>query len=923
MKLRQQKNVSFGLLIAFFLQSCLIEAPIAPYPQHEVGLVPVQRNAAIRHESPLLSPTEVLQIQSGPGELCSSDGSDPSEAHPDVADTRDNTEPSVAVQEELQRIHTAFAIHASTDARDNLARALRQLALLHQASGTDWQDLRRCADAATCYQHVLSVCGGKEPSSMCQYIMHSAYAALLKIRKGPAPISMDVAQLREEIAIDRQELQWLRDDAQIRAAELEAFLDQPGGARPEDEVAYIQGSSMLCHDITAKVRAFLARLYRESEEELGPAPCQYAVMGLGSMALEQMTPYSDLAFALLMEACDDPETARTYFKQLTHLVNLRVINLGETQIPNTTYGIHLAHLIKPGIQLDLGGKTPLGRPDRPYELIQTVAGMLCYLKNAGNQAALIDKNLPYILEATCYVHGDEVLYEGYVSQKAAWLADPAIYRSRARSRMLGGAVAWEYNHPGMVAPRPYPQPGHLEALRLAFGMEDEGKLYDVTQEIYRLPDGLLYSLALYHGIVPASGWDAIERLQSCDAISQAAAHHLGYAVSFATMLRLNTYLYHEQRQAGVTMLTDLRQKEAQAAVRKVLCLPREALQTGSSLFKYYYTVLPFHRHLALLFDQQAALGSSEAASLLREDPLYDDADQVNGNIHRRLLQWSEAKNYYAQALDKQRHADSTQWVIANTLHNLGVVCNALKEYPESANYYAEALEVKKQVYGAIHPSVASTLAGLGAVHQALREYVPSISCYLEVLAISKQIYGDIHPAVASSLAGLGTVYKASGAYPQSVGYYAGALALLCQVYGDIHPDVASVLDSLGIVYNCLADYPKSRDHYSKGLTIKRQVYGDVHPAVARSLHKLGLTYNTLREYWKSIHYYSEALAVKKQVYEDIHPSIAVTLHDLGMVYKDAEEYPQSIDYYSEALMIRRQVYGDSHPAVASTLVGLG
>ena len=60
-------------------------------------------------------------------------------------------------------------------------------------------------------------------------------------------------------------------------------------------------------------------------------------MGLGSMALAQMTPYSDLEFAILMEEAQDAAAAeeyKAYLRQLTHLVHFRVINLGETSDPD-------------------------------------------------------------------------------------------------------------------------------------------------------------------------------------------------------------------------------------------------------------------------------------------------------------------------------------------------------------------------------------------------------------------------------------------------------------------------------------------------------------------------------------------------------------------------------------------------------------
>ena len=59
---------------------------------------------------------------------------------------------------------------------------------------------------------------------------------------------------------------------------------------------------------------------------------------------------------------------------------------GETVVPFGKYKLSLDHLGKRGLNFDLGGKTPLGRKDKPhlknpYELIQPVSGMVHYLHN--------------------------------------------------------------------------------------------------------------------------------------------------------------------------------------------------------------------------------------------------------------------------------------------------------------------------------------------------------------------------------------------------------------------------------------------------------------------------------------------------------------------------------------------------------------
>ena len=108
---------------------------------------------------------------------------------------------------------------------------------------------------------------------------------------------------------------------------------------------------------------------------------------------------------------------RAYFRKLTYLVHFRVINLGETVLPFSEYKISLDHLGRKGLNFDLGGKTPLGRKDKDYELIQPVAGMLKYFKNEDDKMEHMDKLLPFVLESTCHVHGASTLHERYVAEQ--------------------------------------------------------------------------------------------------------------------------------------------------------------------------------------------------------------------------------------------------------------------------------------------------------------------------------------------------------------------------------------------------------------------------------------------------------------------------------------------------------------------------
>ena len=55
---------------------------------------------------------------------------------------------------------------------------------------------------------------------------------------------------------------------------------------------------------------------------LGPPPCKYAIMTLGEMAVDELTPYSDAKFAILLERNEKPNIV--YFDKFATYLKLKV-----------------------------------------------------------------------------------------------------------------------------------------------------------------------------------------------------------------------------------------------------------------------------------------------------------------------------------------------------------------------------------------------------------------------------------------------------------------------------------------------------------------------------------------------------------------------------------------------------------------------
>ena len=218
---------------------------------------------------------------------------------------------------------------------------------------------------------------------------------------------------RESAQIDKGELIDLRDLARKEIEQIGSLVD----------IEKIERTRALFETIAERMQGFLARIYQESEAILGTRPCSYSVMGLGSMALKTMTPYSDLEFAILTENDEyknNPST-KDYFINLTQLVHFRIINLGETVIEASKLGDTVTdHLVRKGVSFDLGGKTPLGRGDKYYNLIATVnqfieqyldeEGYKTYVKRVNPTLSeeelknRVDNKLPYQLESITKVY---------------------------------------------------------------------------------------------------------------------------------------------------------------------------------------------------------------------------------------------------------------------------------------------------------------------------------------------------------------------------------------------------------------------------------------------------------------------------------------------------------------------------------------
>ena len=177
---------------------------------------------------------------------------------------------------------------------------------------------------------------------------------------------------------------------------------------------------------------------------MGEPPCQFALLGMGSIARKEVTPYSDFENILVLEeGCQswkNYDSLLRYFRWFSVIFQIVLINLQETIVPcvnipllndqNSKYGDWFFDRITPrGISFDgmmpHACKFPLGRQQLTEnkrwktELIKPVSEMLEYLNEEENLKN--GYHLGDILTKTCHIYGDVSISEEFQCGVASML----------------------------------------------------------------------------------------------------------------------------------------------------------------------------------------------------------------------------------------------------------------------------------------------------------------------------------------------------------------------------------------------------------------------------------------------------------------------------------------------------------------------
>ncbi|MBS4169385.1 tetratricopeptide repeat protein [Neochlamydia sp. AcF95] len=653
-------------------------------------------------------------------------------------------------------------------------------------------------------------------------------------------------------------------------------------------------------EIACQIKIFFEQLAIQIFDNLGPAPCEYAMIGFGSLAREEMTPYSDLEFGILIE--QDTSVNREYFKCFTILLHLQVINLGETILPALNIpclkAINFFDGLTPrGFAFDGAGvegkgcKTPLGN-GKTFELIQTPEMMAQYIgkDEKGQWWHEKEPHLPMELLNFTHLLGNRELIKTYNENIQEILNTPYqesldLRQYLAKQHLVvADMIAF---HPGM---------GDLDR---------HGMLFKVKNDFYRFPHLALDRLALLKRIAATDTFTRINKLSELEIITKGATERLREWMSLGLFMRLKTYSHYQAQQEMMNPLLKPFGFEDQGLTKKQLALDHKALE---KIKKIYHISIPFYQAITLFLT-----GNED---ILKSSDLEDNSPKTQGDIALRLFQYKKAEKCYLFATKENPENSEVLSALGNIYHDQGNLGKAVQ-------YSTKALVIDFKLYGENHPRVAICYNNLGAIYKELGNLEKALEYSNKALAIDLKALGENNTIVATHYNNLGQIYKAQGNLEKALEYSNKALAITLNLFGENHSTVATYYNNLGQIYKIQGDLKKAAEYLNKALAIDLNLFGENHPIVAIRHNNLGLIYQDQGTLDKAVEYSTKALAIDLKLFGETHPNIARDYNNLGAIYKDKGNSGKALEHSSKALAINLKLYGENHSSVATHYNNLG
>ena len=687
-----------------------------------------------------------------------------------------------------------------------------------------------------------------------------------------------------------------------------------------------------CHEIESmykqihdEMKCFLVDIFVYCSQVAGPAPCNFSIIGLGSISRQEVTPYSDLEFSILVDdnTRNPSREQRQYFRFLTYFIQVQMIKLGETILPsvgisslNDFYSKNKEDdwfyddVIPKGFSFDgmmpWACKTPLGRKEwrglPRQEYIMTVDEML-KLQDVNPGSSIESLKTANVFSSTCHLFGDEKLTSTYEKKLSAFLTHTNRMKSFQEQvlRIMQSL---------------------LETYRLeGVAIKDFGRQQDVKKEVYRLTSLLVEQLSKYFGIFGQSSWQSIQEMSKKNILTADGAKNLLAALSITTELRLKCY----QNQG--------RQKEALPIVPQVSFSEEEntPYPFTTAIIRLYQSLIPLKSVVSQILKEvenhHTSIGPEQlVVAVLQQVNFKDVSPTITATAYLRILQLPKAFVCLLSAkdveMDNARKVEiflvlAYCYLMVGKFQEAFEYCREVQTLYEAApdvverNYLLTALNVMMNVY----------------VDQGLYQEAVKIHEQIQQLQDRQDLKGNFSKEKLD-------VLNSSAVLFMKMKQYNKAEVILRSIIEKLRNQRTQYfnyfmcLNNLAVILLNEDRLTEAKAILNNALEVASELYGEnaVHPYFARCLTNLSEVHYYLQDIEKADRLLQLALIIYSHVHDQqlIEPSIVDALITKARIYQFYEQWDEMFNSLNRAKEIAEILYkGYTHPNMASIRFYLG
>ena len=708
--------------------------------------------------------------------------------------------------------------------------------------------------------------------------------------------------------------------------------------------------------IAHRYKRIMAELSQYCEDVIGKPPCEFAIAGMGSLAREEITPYSDFEHIILLLDDKHYESYLDYFRWFSVIFHIVVLNVQETIVPSlniaclngkdfslgdwyydgiTPRGISLDGMMPHACKFPLGRQQHTKKKQFTTELIKPVNEMLDYLSSEADLKN--GYHLADILTKTCFVFGNESIFKQFANGVQNY------HDKKSQTDTINDIK------------KQIKQDLNNFSTRFRLSKLKSQHTINIKQLVYRSTTIFISALARKHKISANSCFDIIDEMAKSSLITQNTAEKLKFSIAIACEMRLRVYMDKKSqcdnainlKQDGIEKFLNIVGAACTINYFQIAyCLQCEvAKQLNFSKLHFYTDSHLINITIGLAFGIKDLIVFSEDSQKTTWNPSEFNFDASIEQLESKMKMNSVKKfksfgrkffqnmpNIFrdiSASFSNQTDLNPQQIKsVADCLNSAEIFDEALEFYKQLLDIYERKSKDNKRDY-----DIAWANQEIGSCLFRLNEPAEALSFLQRALEIKENLLHDVNRDrnIATTLHNIGKCHIDLYDYNEALTNLNRALEIEQNTTQNADTDrgVAATLHAIGRCHIDLHNYDEALTNLNRALEIGQNTTqnADTDRDIAVTLHTIGRCHIDLHNYNKALTNLNRVLEIEQNTTQnaDTDRDIAVTFHTIGRCHIDLHNYDEALTNLNRALKIKQNttLNADTDRDIAVTLHNIG